>query len=354
MRTIRKKYIQWKDIIATPTGIFQYMPTSTLYTISEMSLLEIDMLFNSECKSRTISPIVDSLVDYDEDDDEYSISTENLTTLASLIEHYYKKKWERILETLDIDYNPIYNYYDEHVGTDSETRSGSTTDVQEYGKDITRTYNSLQDTYVHGKATTRTFTNYQQETVIDGSTTITPSGTKSTKYDYSSGDYQETTTDTRSKADNEEVVEREISGFNSSSSVDDNKETRKTAYKNKSDRTYDGYHTDTESYNNYKEDTETDSTETTTTTGSVKDTDSGTDTNTRTGSYEDETSGSDTSTKTYNNLKDITLYNSKHIGNIGNITTQKMINEELEIRKHIYIREVMNDVKEFISLPIYL
>lgn len=351
---IRKKYIQWKDIISTPTGIFQKMPTPTLYTISNMSLLEIDMLFNADYSSRTLSPIVESLVDYDEDDDSYSITNENLTTLATLIEHYYKSKWERILSTLDIEYNPIYNYYDEHTGTDNTTRSGSTLDEKQYGKNITRTYSNLKDSYLHGKATTRTFTNYKQETEASSDSDVTPSGTKSTKYDYSAGNYKETTTDKREKADNEETIEREIYGFNSSTGVDDNKETRKTDYKNESDKKFTGYHTDTESFNKYKENTTTQSSESVTTTGTIKDADSGTDTNTRSGSYSDATSGTDQSTKKYNNLKDTTGYNSKHIGNIGNLTTQQMINEELELRKHIYIREVMNDVKEFISLPIYL
>lgn len=43
-----------------------------------------------------------------------------------------------------------------------------------------------------------------------------------------------------------------------------------------------------------------------------------------------------------------------HSGNIGNLTSQKMINEEIELWKWSYINEVLDDVKEFCTLPIYL
>lgn len=43
-----------------------------------------------------------------------------------------------------------------------------------------------------------------------------------------------------------------------------------------------------------------------------------------------------------------------HRGNIGNITTQKMIKEEIELWKWKYINEVLSDVSDFCTLPIYL
>ena len=44
----------------------------------------------------------------------------------------------------------------------------------------------------------------------------------------------------------------------------------------------------------------------------------------------------------------------RHFGNIGNITSQKMIGEEIDLWKWNYMREVLNDVKEFCTLPVYL
>lgn len=40
-------------------------------------------------------------------------------------------------------------------------------------------------------------------------------------------------------------------------------------------------------------------------------------------------------------------------GNIGNISTQKLMNEELELWKYNFIYEMMRDVANFVSLPIY-
>lgn len=65
--------------------------------------------------------------------------------------------------------------------------------------------------------------------------------------------------------------------------------------------------------------------------------------NTRAYSQTDDFSGSDNRDRS-----------GKHSGNIGNLTSQKMINEEIELWKWNYINSVLNDVKEFCTLPIYL
>lgn len=40
-------------------------------------------------------------------------------------------------------------------------------------------------------------------------------------------------------------------------------------------------------------------------------------------------------------------------GNIGNISTQKLLNEEIDLWKYNFIYEIMRDVANFVSLPIY-
>lgn len=42
-----------------------------------------------------------------------------------------------------------------------------------------------------------------------------------------------------------------------------------------------------------------------------------------------------------------------HRGNIGNISTQKLIKEELELWKWNFIEEALNDVRDFLTLPLY-
>ena len=45
---------------------------------------------------------------------------------------------------------------------------------------------------------------------------------------------------------------------------------------------------------------------------------------------------------------------STHSGNIGNLTTQQLMKQELELWKWNFVQSVLDDLKEFVTLPIYL
>lgn len=45
---------------------------------------------------------------------------------------------------------------------------------------------------------------------------------------------------------------------------------------------------------------------------------------------------------------------SKHSGNIGNLTTQQLFKQELEVRKWNFINTVLEDIKELTTIPIYM
>ena len=78
--------------------------------------------------------------------------------------------------------------------------------------------------------------------------------------------------------------------------------------------------------------------------GAITETNTGTQTNS--GSNSNSESGSNATmgekTRTYTK-----------IGNIGNISTQKLLNEELDLWQYNFLYEMMRDVINFISLPIY-
>ena len=83
---------------------------------------------------------------------------------------------------------------------------------------------------------------------------------------------------------------------------------------------------------------------TTTHSGNMTTTNTGTQAESGSNSYS-ETGGDDTSgTRSREYTKE---------GNIGNISTQKLLNEELELWKYNFIYEMMRDVANFVSLPIY-
>jgi hypothetical protein len=46
--------------------------------------------------------------------------------------------------------------------------------------------------------------------------------------------------------------------------------------------------------------------------------------------------------------------NSTHTGNIGNLTTQQLMSQEIELWKWNFLQEVLTDTKDFLTIPIYL
>lgn len=77
----------------------------------------------------------------------------------------------------------------------------------------------------------------------------------------------------------------------------------------------------------------------------------------RTTSTTDTLSGSDSLAKSGTGSEDVTTdqnRSGRHFGNIGNLTSQKMILEEINLWKWNYVKEILSDVKEFCTLPVYL
>lgn len=44
---------------------------------------------------------------------------------------------------------------------------------------------------------------------------------------------------------------------------------------------------------------------------------------------------------------------SKHIGNIGNLTTQQLMKQEIELWKWNFVESILADLKDFLTIPIY-
>ena len=82
-----------------------------------------------------------------------------------------------------------------------------------------------------------------------------------------------------------------------------------------------------------------------------------TNTGTRTTGDQMSTGGTDSTTKSGSMSEDVTSgrdRSGRHFGNIGNLTSQKMILEEINLWKWNYMQEILNDVKDFCTLPVYL
>lgn len=291
--------LQYKDIFTPTQGIFTAMTDTQFLENVDLTSSQVEIIMFNTCISRLIAPIA---IYYLNEDEEFT--SESLTQLADLIHDYFKKKWDSLAETFQIEYNPIYNYYDKHTGDDKLSENTN-------------------------KTKERNYTNYSEELEYDTDDNFTPSGTRKTTRGYTN--YQEDTTDEQSDTDNKVSTDNSIFGFNSTKAVPSESTETTTAYKNEGQKKISGSYDDTESFQQYEEDRKKTGTETKTFSGKYADTESGL--------YSDN----------YKNQN----YNSTHMGNIGNLTTQQLLTEELEWRKNMLIKEIINDVKSFITLDIY-
>ena len=294
-----------KKIFPKTNGIF----THIAYTFpTGISTANMDMLFLANWGNRNPSPIVEGVQsEYGE-----TLSQAELTVLGQLIAMEYKDRWDKLKEIYNIEYDPIHNYLDDWEDEEDSSESGETSE------DIT-------DNLTHGKIRTSAITrtdNLEEETTYDHSSTRTDNLTETNE---SSGS-------TESSGDNVNSVW----GFNSSSAVNADK-SENTSGTSSSDES-ESHNTGTQTVEVAGSDVVA-NTGTQSTNGTV--TDSGTD---RRAIDKD-----GTSSKTGSRDR-----SGRHFGNIGNLTSQQQIQEEINLWKWNFVNAVLDDVKEFLTLPVYL
>lgn len=366
-----------KEVVPLTDGIFGHMD----YTFrAEINKSTLDLLFLANYGKKNPSPVVETI----QGDDEGIMDDTKLNMLASAILSVYKPKWDKLAEIYDIEYDPIHNYLDEWQDSSNEDRelSGSTQGESEitYGKvdtlNRTRTDNLDREIKVdNDTTTTRTDNLTELETRALNSTAQRTDnlmetdtfGKTSTRTDnlHEERDTDTATSDSGSDADN-------IYGFNSASAVGANTGSNSNTGSNNVDEVVDNTGTQAvaEGGSDTKANTGTQST-TGSDTGTVTTANTGTsasvidgevwtseyNTGTVTTAETDTLSGSDLTSKsgsTHDEESTSRDREGRHFGNIGNLTSQKQIKEEIELWKWNYVNEILNDVSEFCCLPVYL
>lgn len=79
----------------------------------------------------------------------------------------------------------------------------------------------------------------------------------------------------------------------------------------------------------------------------------GTQTNATSKSLEDSSTRNRTS-ETESEVQNTVTKTSTHKGNIGNLTTQQLMKQEIELRRWNFIESVLEDAKELLTIPMYL
>lgn len=288
-----------KEIFPITNGLFSHMN----YTFGDVTNSNLDVLFVSNYGKRNPSPVIETI------QDEFGevLTDANLTTIAAILLEFYKPKWDKLGAVYDIEYDPIHNYLDEW----SDENDGSHTNTETF--DLNRT--DTLDTHVDLDST-RT-----------DNLTETTSGTI-TRTD----NLTETSNDTLERTNTGSVGDS-IFGFNSDDAV--GSDASATSDTTESSGTNTKTNTGTQATAN--------STSVTNTGSQVTDSSTAT-----TGTTSRDTTG--TQVNEYTDSRD---RSGQHFGNIGNLTSQKMIGEEIALWKWNYINEVLNDVKEFCTLPTY-
>lgn len=349
MDSTRFKIPKIKDVLPITNGIFGHCNYTFKYNISKAHL---DFLLLAKIGQRSPAPVIDVIHEQNDEDYDDELTNAELTTLAEIMVMTYKQKWDKLGEIYDIEYDPIHNYLDawedESEGTTERSRTENVDRVDTLGttvnKSSTRTDN-LQE--VSGKTGTDTETRTDNTTSTE-TRNLTNGNTRTLNTDEANTGTVGTigsNTDTNS-----------IWGFNSSTDVNSDK----TAGSNSSTETRNTHTADTGTITD--QGTEGGSkavanTGTVTTAMQHGQTTTTTNTGTQGISGSEATTGTnrrDLDTEEGETTEDARNRSGKHTGNIGNLTSQKQILEEIELWKWNYVEQILDDAKEFLSLPIYL
>lgn len=279
-----------RNMFPLTDGLFEKM-NYQFPSVFSITNTEMDLLFVTNYGMRSIAPVV--AVAYEDSESGY------VDTLASLILHMYKPKWDRLASLVTIEYDPIHNFSDDYREELTEGITG----------DETVTYNT---------------TDTNQNTT-DNDTVVSDGGSERRT---------QSNQDSKTRTDNlSESVEKEgeknIFGFNSVDAVGADTDASNITRANTGTRTIAG-------------------------TGSGESTVYGGLTHTMDGTVTENGSKRKTGTEGTERSSDRERVREfTRIGNIGNITTQQLVNEEIKLWRWNFIQEVLNDVKDFLTIPVY-
>ena len=366
-----------KQIIPMTNGIFSHMNYEFRAEINKGSM---DIMFGTTYGQRNPSPIVEGI------QDEYGeqLTDSNLNSLAAIIVQMYKPKWDKLGEIYDIEYDPIHNYLDQwsdtSEGNDAEEISSSGTREDEYGHTIsddnTRTDNlserelsnrDIDSTRTDNLTELETRNLANSNTRTDNLTEQQTYGKTDTRTDNLASTEDVTTSKTGSGSENNALY-----GFNSTTAVNSDSTSSSDTSSETVDRdtTNTGTSANVQSGSDSKVNSGT-QTNQGTDSGTVTTANTGTErtltdddldrTTTNTGTRSDERDivhgGTDSRTTSGSQERSLTSQkdrSGRHFGNIGNLTSQKQILEEINLWRWNYMQEILNDVKEFCTLPVYL
>lgn len=328
-----------KDCLPIANGLWSHI-NYQFPDIFEVDSSQLDIMFLSNWSMRTAAPIINVIHDSAV---QYPLSSQELDTLAGIINGMYKHKWDKLMAVATAEYDPIHNYSD------------SLTETIQYSEE-----EDTSKTLTGSNSSTRTDNLQEQQTDARQSQEVQ----NLTELQTDARQIQETKNLTETQTDEREITEtrnltnsgsddREngVYGFNSSIAVGATN-TEGSNSNTESGSIVTSHEGDLTSANT--------GTDTTVHSGNLTTTNTGTDTTTHSGTLTTANTGTQSSSGSMSNSEqgdndksgERTREYTK-TGNIGNISTQKLLNEEIDLWRYNFILEIMRDVANFVSLPIY-
>jgi len=302
---------------------------------------QLDVIFLSNWSQRYAAPILEVI--HDDSSGTPMLTNQELGSLADIIKGMYKHKWDKLMAVAVAEYDPIHNYADILTETIEYSEEGESSKTANGTNANTRT-DDLTETATDGRQV--------QETKNLTNTETDARQIQDTK------NLTETQTDLRGALETRNLANSAsnssadgIYGFNSSTAVGDTNtsgnnsgtETGTIGTQNSGTLTTENTGTDTQVHSGNVTTTDT-GTDTTVHSGNLTTVNTGTQQNYGSVSSSESADDEKTGTRSREYTK---------TGNIGNISTQKLLKEEIDLWKYNFICEIMRDVANFVSLPIY-
>lgn len=349
----------WPDFLTG--GIFQRMATvgALPWAGSVMSDADLDLdYYMNHSGDKPIGHIINEFLTQDVTEDTTwqelqarTLTAEQENAIARLVYGKNVLNWRRLWALVEAEYNPIENYNmierETGSGTSSTTTSGETerTDNATTTDNGSETFEEGRENTVTGRNTT---SNEFEET---DRTTTTETGSKNGSRSASENGTANESSINLDQSSNMGYV----SGFNSTSLLNNNRETdrtdgnaQKSSSSNNATTETDRENTTNEATENLHKTGENSGTETKSETGteSTESTKTTRDTVTEARTGTEETSGS--SNGTTSNQRQLT-----RSGNIGVTTSAQMIEQEIELWKWNFFSRVMSDIDKTLASGVY-
>lgn len=145
--------IRVKDVFPVSNGIMSAISESCGYNLNA----DMDLRLLAMCGKRCISPTVELVLD-----SETSLSDEALARLTSLLVFEYKESWDKIRNTLMLEYNPLsasqYNEVEsiDESGENTDTNNNVTqSDIPTFDKPDNYVSDSKNSSETKGSGTTK-------------------------------------------------------------------------------------------------------------------------------------------------------------------------------------------------------